>query len=305
MGSAAQDQATALRKIVSGSEMRPPSRKISGMRSVAVLSGKGGVGKSNLAVNVGAALAEHGVRTAILDADLGLASIDVLFGVMPKFNLGHVLRGEKELAEIVMHVGKDLVLIPGGAGLQELADLDEQRQQWIVGRLGSLEEDIDILILDASAGIHKNVLSFAMSCDAAILITTPEPTSIRDAYGVLKALCKSTGGTAEIKLVVNMAADEKEGLLVAERIISAAEQFLGYRVTYLGCVLWDQKLRDAVRERRPLLTFDPASAAARGFRMIASRLAESDEMSAAAEPQGESFLSRLTGLMRRRRSRQG
>ena len=124
---------------------------------------------------------------AVLDADLGLANIDILFGVIPKYNLGHVLRGEKELSDIVLNVSEKVFIIPGGAGLRELADLDEQQQSWVIGRLSVLEDDIDMLLLDTSAGIHKNVLSFAVASDLTLLVTTPEPTSIRDCYSVLKS----------------------------------------------------------------------------------------------------------------------
>ncbi|MDR1884915.1 MAG: P-loop NTPase, partial [Synergistaceae bacterium] len=174
------DQATVLRELVSDRRAVVAASRISGMRSIAILSGKGGVGKSNLAVNLGLAMAEMGLRVTILDADLGLANIDILFGVVPKFNMGHVLRGDKELQEIVYRVGDLISIIPGGAGLRELADIDDQRRAWIIERLSSLEDETDVLILDTSAGIHKNVLAFAAASDLALLVTTPEPTAIRD-----------------------------------------------------------------------------------------------------------------------------
>ncbi len=297
------DQAAALRKLVS-SKKKASSPKVSGVRSIAILSGKGGVGKSNIAANVALALAEMGLRVAILDADLGLANIDILFGVVPKFNLGHVLKGEKELSEILFEVSENIFIIPGGVGLQELADLDEQRQLGIIERLSFLENDIDLLILDTSAGIHKNVISFATSADRSVLLTTPEPTAIRDAYSVLKSICQMTENRVNIGLVVNMAADEKEATLVADRIISAAEQFLNYKVEYLGCVLWDQKLRDAVRNRKPLLLSGGESASAQCFRALAEKL---------SDPQGgkkneqqtreDSFLRRLVRQMRKKGTR--
>lgn len=294
------DQAAALRELVSGKADPAAVQMISGVRSISVLSGKGGVGKSNLAVNTSIALAEMGFRVAVLDADLGLASIDILFGVMPKYNLSHVFKGEKELSEIMFEAGENVYLIPGGAGLQELADLDEQRQQWMIGRLGLLEDDIDILVLDAGAGMHKNVMSFALSTDMSILVTTPEPTAIRDAYSIIKSLCHMTDGAVEIGLVVNMAADTREGAQVAERIMSAADQFLRYKVDYLGCVPWDPKIRDAVRRRRPLLLDDGDAPSAKSFRSIAARIADEET---APEPHEEgSFLHRLMRHMKKRRS---
>lgn len=294
------DQATVLRELVSNKKDASVTLRAAGMRSIAILSGKGGVGKSNVAVNIALALAEKGLRVAVLDADLGLANIDILFGVIPKFNLGHVLKGEKELAEILFNVSENVFIIPGGAGLQELADLDEQRQQWIVERLGFLENDIDLLILDTSAGIHKNVLSFAISVDLSVLLTTPEPTAIRDAYSVLKSLCQATGNRANIGLLVNMAADEKEASLVADRIISAAEQFLNYKVEYLGCILWDQKLRDAVKNRKPLLLSGGESVAALSFRALAEKFSDPQDDKESRDEQEDTFWRRLARQMQKR-----
>ncbi|MDR1581548.1 MAG: MinD/ParA family protein [Synergistaceae bacterium] len=272
------DQATVLRKLVSEKkDILPLGDKITGVRSIAILSGKGGVGKSNVAVNLALALADKGLDIALLDADLGLANIDILFGVMPKFNLGHVIRGEKELSEVVCKVGERLSIIPGGVGLRNLAELDEQGQAWMMDRLSSLEEDTDLLIIDASAGIHKNVLSFAMSSDMVMLITTPEPTAIRDSYGVLKSLYQAAKGAISIGLLVNMASDEKEAFLVAERIISASEQFLSFKVPYLGCVLWDSEIRESVKKRKPLLLNEAESASFPYFRALAQKIYESSE----------------------------
>jgi flagellar biosynthesis protein FlhG len=290
------DQASALRELVSGRKNNVMMRdRITGVRSIAVLSGKGGVGKSNVAVNLALALADHGLDVALLDADLGLANIDILFGVVPKFNLGHVLKGDKELSEIIFKVNERVSIIPGGTGLRELADLDEQSQSWIISRLSMLEEDADLLILDTSAGIHKNVMAFAMASDLSLLITTPEPTAIRDSYSVLKSLCRATRGDINIGLVVNMASDEREALLVAERIISASEQFLEFRLPYYGCVIWDSELRESVKKRKPLLLGDVESASVPYFKELAQKIYESSEegQSAKRRGRGDTFLSRF------------
>lgn len=298
------DQASALREMVSGkreSALDAGANKLAGMRSIAVLSGKGGVGKSNIAVNLAIALAEIEQRVSVLDADLGLANIDILFGVVPKYNLGHVLRGDKELPEILFKVDDRVSIIPGGAGLQELSNLDQQRQTWIVERLAFLEEETDILLLDTSAGIHRSVIDFALSSDISLLVTTPEPTAIRDAYSVLKSLCQMSGGRVRIGLVVNMATDEKEGLLISDRIISAADQFLGIKIPYLGCVVWDAAVRESVKIRKPLLLSGESSPAAACFRALARRICE---MTGVGKPNGgnvaATFLQRLMGQMRKK-----
>jgi flagellar biosynthesis protein FlhG len=296
MSPATNDQATALRELVADKKSLVRSQdRIAGVKSIAVLSGKGGVGKSNVAVNLALALADMGMEVSLLDADLGLANIDILFGVKPKFNLGHVMKGEKELSEIIFKVGERVSIIPGGSGLRELADIDDQRQSWMINRLSFLEDETDLLILDTSAGLHKNVLSFAIASDLSILITTPEPTAIRDAYSVLKMLCQSTRGTINLNLLVNMASDEKEAFLVAERIMSASEQFLDFKIPYLGCVIWDSELRESVKKRKPLLLGDADSPSVPYFRELARKIYDASEegLSARKTSRKDSFLMRL------------
>lgn len=294
-----KDQAAVLRELVNGKKEKT-GIGTAGMKSIAVLSGKGGVGKSNMAVNIALALSDLGARVAVLDADLGLANIDILFGVVPKHNLGHFLRGEKDLSDIIFEVSERVSIIPGGAGIQELADLDDQRRSWIISKLSFLEDDFDFLLLDTSAGIHKNVISFATSADFSILLTTPEPTAIRDAYSVLKSLCQSTGGSINIGLVVNMTSDEKEGMLVADRITSAADQFLGYKVPYVGCVLWDSALREAVKKRKPLLLGAGDSPAVPCFRSLAKKIFDLHGGRGVERRDEDSFLHRLLAQMRRK-----
>jgi flagellar biosynthesis protein FlhG len=184
------------------------------------------------------------------------------------------MRGEKEFSDIVFKVSERVSIIPGGVGLRELADIEDQRQSWIINRLSFLEDEIDILILDSGAGIYKNILSFALASDLSLIITTPEPTAIRDSYSVLKSLCQETKGGLKAGLVVNMAKDEKEALLVAERIISASEQFLDFKIPYLGCILWDSGIRESVIKRKPLLLWDAKSPSVPYFRKIARTIYE-------------------------------
>jgi len=290
------DQATVLRELVSDRKNVTGIReRITGVRSIAVLSGKGGVGKSSISVNLALALVAKGLNVTLLDADLGLANIDIMFGVVPKFNLGHVLKGEKDLSDIIFKVEERLSIIPGGAGLRELADLDELGQAWIINRLSKLEDGTDLMILDMSAGIHQNVMSFAMAADLLLLVTTPEPTAIRDSYSVLKTLCHATGGDIDVGLLVNMAGSEREAFLISERIISAAEQFLSFKVPYLGCVIWDSALQDSVRKRKPLLLNDVDSAAVPYFRELAQKIYDSSEEGQPLPKPAESdtFLLRL------------
>ncbi|MGI6225623.1 MAG: MinD/ParA family protein, partial [Peptococcales bacterium] len=157
---------------------------------ITVASGKGGVGKTNFTLNFGLALAELGQKVLILDADLGLANVDVILGIVPKYNLLHVINDEKELSEIVIEGPKGIKIIPGGSGIYELADLKEWQLERFLIRLTTLEKEYDYLLIDTGAGISKNVLDFALAADEIFIITTPEPTSITDAYGLIKTLDK-------------------------------------------------------------------------------------------------------------------
>lgn len=301
------DQASALRELASEKKYATIMGKDEGMRSIAILSGKGGVGKSNLAVNIALALAEQGRRTVLIDADLGLANIDVLFGVIPKYNLSHVLRGEKDISEVLLEVSDGVSIIPGGVGLSELADLDPATQSWMIERLSALENDADVLILDTSAGINKSVLAFSIASDRTILLTTTEPTAIRDSYGVLKSLYRAMGDKMNIGIVVNMASDETEALIAAKRVCDASRQFLDFDLPYLGCIVWDEAVRDAVRKRRPLMLHSKDSPAAQSLRRLTDKI-----LDIASTPESErgahglkQFLVRLAKQMTKKESRRG
>jgi len=272
------DQAASLRQFMSGEEGFPGEVKRG--RSLAVLSGKGGVGKTNIAVNLALAAGQEGARVAVLDADLGLANVDILFGMMPRYNLSHVITGEKRLEDVVVTVDENVKIIPGGAGMQSMAELDPQRQEELLEKLLVLENSEDFLIVDTAAGIYESVLSFALAVEMVLLVTTPEPTAIRDAYGVLKALSRTDEGRKkDIRLIVNMAYNEQDAQSVAERIQMAANQFLGMNIPFVGYVPWDPNIRKAVQKRRPFYLSYPSSGASRALTSIARRLFFSEERS--------------------------
>jgi flagellar biosynthesis protein FlhG len=268
---ALSDQAKELRRIVE--EYKQTSRKTGNLRTITILSGKGGVGKSNLSVNLACSLAEIGKKIILLDADLGLANVDMLCGVTAKYNLAHLIDGSKDLDEILVELARNVWILPGGSGIKELADLDEARLVALIESLGVLEDRADILLIDTGAGIHKGVLTFATAADTALLITTPEPTSIRDAYGVLKILKNSAeGGKRDIAFVVNMASSESEGLEVANRLRMAAAQFLNLSVNYMGYILKDHFVEQAVRIRKPFYQLYPDCPAAECVRNLVRAL---------------------------------
>ncbi|MCR4817640.1 MAG: MinD/ParA family protein [Fretibacterium sp.] len=292
------DQAGDLRRIVEEKrqELRHRGRG-SHLRTLAVLSGKGGVGKSNVSVSLSCALADQGKRVVLLDADLGMANLDILCGVSAKYNLSHLVTGSRELNEILIPLEKRVFLLPGGVGLKEMADLDDEGMERVFDLLMTLEDQADILILDTGAGIHKGVLSFAHAADMTLLVTTPEPTSVRDAYGVIKSL--GGGGQKpgeELMLVVNMAGSRDEAREVAERIRMASMQFLGNAPAYLGYILRDDSVERAVRSRKIFYRSHPSSSAANCIKRLTNELLRLWEgRPVPVEPKGlRSFFLRLT-----------
>lgn len=276
-GAGVKDQAAELRRLVASVPSQQTSKISRTLRSFAVVGGKGGVGKSNISVNLALAMGQEGRSVAVLDGDLGLANVDILLGVQPPYNLIHFIRGERTLDEIMCPVGDGVVLIPGGTGIAELANLDESSQSLLIDRLGDLENQVDVMMVDTGAGIHRNMLSFALAVDTVILVTTPEPTSIRDAYGLLKSLVFSAMGKLDVRVLVNMAVSGEEAKAVSDRMKFAASQFLRMDLGYLGYVLIDPKITEAVRSRKPLLRQFPDSAAAGCIRSVALELMDFDE----------------------------
>ncbi|WP_299301053.1 MinD/ParA family protein [uncultured Fretibacterium sp.] len=272
MNPAPSDQAGDLRRLVEARRQEVRRHCGNGPRTVAVLSGKGGVGKSNLALALTCALADSGNRVVLLDADLGMANIDLLCGIGGRFNLSHVVDGSRRLDEVVVSLEENVEILPGGSGLKDLADLDDTELSGVIDSLGLLEDRADIVILDTGAGIHKGVLAFALAADTTILVTTPEPTSVRDAYGVLKSLEGASPEGKELLLVVNMAGSGGEAREVAGRILTASHQFLGRSPVYLGHVLRDDAVGRAVRLRRPFYRLFPSAPAGLCVRRLADDL---------------------------------
>lgn len=277
------DQAGDLRKMVY--DQRDKNKNNSQrVHTLSILSGKGGVGKSNIAAALSCALADFGKRIVLLDADLGMANLDILCGVNAKYNLAHLIEGSRNLNEILMPLETsqkalrnhgDVMLLPGGVGIKEMADLDYDSMEHVFEALSELEELADYLIMDAGAGIHQGVLSFAHASDVTLLITTPEPTSVRDAYGVIKSLgtyaWQRLNG-AGLMLVVNMAGSRREAQEVAERIRLASMQFLGNAPIYLGYVLKDNIIEKSVRNCKIFYRSDPDCAASICIRNLAGEL---------------------------------
>jgi len=240
-------------------------------RIIAITSGKGGVGKTNVATNLALALAEFGDQVSILDADFGLANIDVLFGMAPTYNIGHVVFGEKRIEDIAMTGPRGIKVIPASSGAQELADLNSIQRRSLIRSLREYSKDSDWMIVDTAAGISVNVTQMIGMASEAIVVTTPEPTAIVDAYATIKVVTAERFSTP-ISLIVNKVSSAAEALEVAEQISNVTHQFLGRDIEYLGYVTNDPLVNKAVMRQEPVSLSYPESPASICFRRIASRI---------------------------------
>lgn len=225
-------------------------------RILAVASGKGGVGKTNLAANMAVELSSRGHRVLLFDADLGLANVDVLFGLTPRRNIQDVLRKTEGLREIIVQGPEGVSIIPASSGVTELADLPAEHGRRLARELTELASEYDLLIVDAPAGIGGNVLRFCTMADQLVLVTTPEPTSVTDAYALVKVLRRQQA-ELPIRLVVNMVGHTDEGERVARAFGDITGHFLGRSVPYLGSLPWDTNVPVAVRRQKPFVTCYP------------------------------------------------
>lgn len=240
-------------------------------RVVAVSSGKGGTGKSTLALNLAIALSRQGKKVILLDADMGLANIDIMLGIVPTYNIYHFVQGKKSLREIILSHPTGIDIIPGGSGITELANLNRDQLKRILIELGALDGEYDLMIIDTGAGISDNVLSFLLAADDVLMITTPEPTSITDAYGVVKGLSQHNF-SGSLFLVVNRVEALSEGLLVAEKFQMVCSKFLNLDIRFLGYVVNDPMIKEAIKRQTCFLSAFPQSLAAQNIYDISYKL---------------------------------
>ena len=249
-----------------------PSSAGSSVRVIAVASGKGGVGKTNVAANLAVALAAHGVRVWVLDADLGLANLDVVYGIRPAHTLEHVIRGERRLADVVTDGPAGVRILPAARGVAELTALSPAEQLAVLDEIDALDGALDVLLVDVAAGISSNPLYFAAAASEIIVVTTPEPTAIADAYALVKVLA-TRWGRHECSVLVNMAASAADARTAFERLARVVGEFLPARLACLGWVPFDEAVPRAVRAQTPVVLAMPGSPAARALAGVADRLA--------------------------------
>jgi len=254
-----------------GANDHPASLRRPACRSMAITSGKGGVGKTNIAANLAVALARKNRRVLLVDGDLGLANLDLLLGVMPQYTLLHVVSGEKSLEEIIVPTFANVKLVPAASAAEDLANLDDFRRECFLRTLSTVDQDVDLILLDLGAGIGKNVTSLALAADEIVIVTTPEPTSVSQAYAMMKVLAAHRG-VPDFKIVVNMADSASQAQQVYERICKVSGQFLKFAPENWGYIENDPAVKRAVMNHEPFLVASPRSEAACAIERLSQRV---------------------------------
>ena len=286
-----KDQAEQLREIMSQKkrgdsdgidgvlpDIPPENQKTSNRHSggktriITVTSGKGGVGKTSLSINLAMAFAKTGKKVVVMDADLGLANVNVMLNMIPRYNLYHVIKKQKTIKEILIETDYGISIVAGASGFSQIANMSEEDRKDFINELDTLS-GADIIIIDTSAGVSSNVLDFIAAADDAIIITTPEPTAITDAYGIIKILATEYDTlNMGLKLVVNRAKGVAGAKDIADRMIKIAGQFLNLKLDYLGFVYEDSAVSHSVIRQKPFMAMDPKCRAGICVQHIAERL---------------------------------
>lgn len=274
------DQAKGLRKMAETNAMEKRKANITSRKTyprvIAVTSGKGGVGKTNIVGNMAVALSRMGKRVVIIDADVGLANIDIVFNLRPEYNIRHVISGEKTLLEVMVKTSHGISILPGGSGFADLTRLGEGEKLALLGEFETLADQADVIFLDTGAGISSNVLYFNAASDQCLVVATTEPTSITDAYALMKVMSQEHGARY-FKLVVNMADTETDAKRVYASLSNALDRFLKNVVLeYAGCIPFDRNLQKAVKNRSILLDDTPGTKAGNAMISIAGGLVKGD-----------------------------
>ena len=296
------DQAQRLREMVELMTQAPPPVSLRvdthPVRTLAVTSGKGGVGKSNIVANLAIALARRGRKVLVVDADLSLANIHVLLGLQPRFNLAHVITGEKRLGEIVLQGPYGVSVIPASSGIAELAMVREKDLESLMEQFAEFIPEMDIVLIDTAAGLSDSVLSFVHSAGEVLIVTTPEPTAYLDAYHMLKNI-HIHDPAKPVHLVVNMATSSREARKTSSFMVEMSRKFLGHALSPLGEVLRDPDVPLAIRNQRAFIEEIPHGIATRCIQSIATKLLNTSVCVGGSDGDGSALWRKVVRYLRK------
>ncbi|MEE1073659.1 MAG: MinD/ParA family protein [Cellulosilyticum sp.] len=290
------DQAKLLRQMVDGQSKVSEKSLNREMHIITVASGKGGVGKSNFSVNLALALQGLGKKPIILDADFGLANVEVILGEHPQYNLSHLIKGECQIKDLVTESKYGISFISGGSGIRDMSFLPSYQISEISHKLGQLSELTDILIIDTGAGINDIVVKFCNLADQVYIVVTPEPTSITDSYALLKTLINNFNLSSRVKLMINKADSQKEAHDVYNKLRYVCDNFLRFPVEYAGFIPYDEELFRAVKEQVPIFKYNMRAKASMAYYQIAKAYLIEIGEQLAKQVEKENWLSKFKRL---------
>ena len=250
-----------------------PSQRSKPVRVIAVASGKGGVGKTNVSVNLSVSLTKLGNRVLLMDADMGLANVDIMLGLQTKYNLSHVLKGEKSLIEVMVDAPGGFKIVPATSGNSRMAQLSQAENAGIINAFSEIDGFLDVLIIDTAAGIADSVVSYCRASQEVVIVVTDEPASMTDAYALIKVLNREHGLT-NFQLLANMTRTEKHGIELHKKFSKVCENFLDVSIDYLGTIPFDHDLREAIQKQSPVTISKPNSVSAKEFNHVANKINE-------------------------------
>ena len=265
------DQAERLRNVIKIKNQK----NASGARVITVTSGKGGVGKSSVVVNIAVQLRKLGKRVIIFDADLGLANVEVMFGAIPKYNLSDLIYRGKSIEDIITTGPMDIGLISGGSGIMGMSNLSKDQLMYLVHSLSELDKLTDIILIDTGAGIADNVLEFVMASPEILLVSTPEPSSLTDAYSLLKSLHRNPNflhNVTRVNVIANRVTSMEDGQAVFDKLSTVVSQFLQGEISYLGMIPQDAILERTIRQQRVVSLSMPTAKSAKAFSVLTANL---------------------------------
>ncbi len=255
-----EDQATGLRRMINPEPVRV----------IAVTGGKGGVGKTSISANLGVAFAELGRRVMLLDADLGLANLDVILGLHAERNLSHVMQGECSLEDVMVTGPKGMRVVPGASGIQHMAEMTPAENAGLIHAFSEVANDVDVLLIDTAAGISDLVISFSRAAQEQIVVVCDEPASITDAYAIIKLLNREHG-ISRFRILANMVKSVQEGRDLYNKMCRVTDQYLDVMLNYMGSIPYDEQLRKAVRSQKPVVEAYPRSRVSQAFKNLAKK----------------------------------